>query len=132
MKQRRIEELEQENGRLKRQRSSPSQWSPRNRSNDILDNTANVVAAIADTGTGATAAADEEAAKQAPKEAGADNLLSMLDGVSGSHDKVGGILVTDKLEHLWKLGSSSIEDSKGVGTGSTTVIKVLAREAIAL
>jgi hypothetical protein len=28
--------------------------------------------------------------------------------------------------------SSSIEDSKGVGTGSTTVIKVLAREAIAL
>jgi hypothetical protein len=56
----------------------------------------------------------------------------MLDGVSGSHDKVGGILVTDKLEHLWKLGSSSIEDSKGVGTGSTTVIKVLAREAIAL
>jgi hypothetical protein len=28
--------------------------------------------------------------------------------------------------------SSSIEDSKGVGTGATTVIKVLAREAIAL
>jgi hypothetical protein len=28
--------------------------------------------------------------------------------------------------------SSSIEDSKGVGTGSMTVIKVLVREAIAL
>jgi hypothetical protein len=30
------------------------------------------------------------------------------------------------------VAASSIEDSKGIGTGSTTVIKVLAREAIAL
>jgi hypothetical protein len=29
----------------------------------------------------------------------------MLDGVSESHDKVGGILVTDELERLWKLGA---------------------------
>mmetsp|Transcript_7856 Transcript_7856/g.14288 ORF Transcript_7856/g.14288 Transcript_7856/m.14288 type:complete len:192 (+) Transcript_7856:907-1482(+) len=30
--------------------------------------------------------------------------MSMLDGVSESHDKVGGILVSDELERLWKLG----------------------------
>ena len=103
---------------MKWQRSSPSQQSPRNHTNtraaaaDIVDDTANVVAAIVDTGnvgttvvdTGATAADDDETAEQAPKKAGADNLMSMLDGVSESHDKVGGILVTDELERLWKLG----------------------------
>jgi hypothetical protein len=118
LKQRRIEELEQENARLKWQRSSPSQQSPRNHTNahaaaaDIIDNTANVVAAIVDTGnvgttiinTGATAADDDETAEQAPKKAHADNLMSMLDGVSESHNKVGGILVTNELERLWKLG----------------------------
>ncbi len=118
LKQRRIEELEQENARLKWQHSSPSQWSPRNHTNthaaaaDIIDDTANVVAAIVNTGnvgttiinTGATAADDDETAEQAPKKARADNLMSMLDGMSESHNKVGRILVTDELESLWKLG----------------------------
>ncbi len=71
-----------------------------------------IVAAIVNTGnvgttiinTGATAADDDETAEQAPKKARADNLMSMLDGMSESHNKVGRILVTDELESLWKLG----------------------------
>jgi hypothetical protein len=54
--------------------------------------------------TSATAADDDETAAQAPKKAHAINLMSMLDGMLESHDKVGGILVMDELEHLWELG----------------------------
>lgn len=115
LKQRRIEELEQENARLKWHRSSPSQRSPRNRSNtrataaDTVDaanvvDAGNVGAAVVDTGL--SAADDDETAEQPPKKVrAADNLMSMLDGVSESHDKVGGVLVADELERLWKLGA---------------------------